>query len=211
MRSIDESLQRLQTDYVDVLLAHDIEFGRPEQVLEETVDALERCKQEGKCRWIGMSGYPLNVLRRAVETRHLDVVLSYCHYCLYNTQLTEDLLPAAMANGVTVLNASPLGMGLLSGSPPPPWHPAAAGLRQACERAAAYCKERGVELATVAMQFAVGAPDVACTIAGMATRELVEWNVAATATPPEPDLIEAVRAILKPVISAEWPSGRGLW
>lgn len=47
-RSIDESLRRLQTDYVDLLQAHDVEFGDVEQVINEAVPAMRRIQEQGE-------------------------------------------------------------------------------------------------------------------------------------------------------------------
>ena len=74
-----------------------------------------------------MSGYPLGLLRQAVERCSLDVVISYGHYNLQNTRLLTELLPAAEAHGVGVLNASPLAMGLLTNQGPQPWFTRPAG------------------------------------------------------------------------------------
>src|SRR5438034_1321689 len=82
--------------------------------LAETVGTLQRLKKEGKARFIGVSCYPLGLLRRAIERCELDVVISYCHYTLQNTRLVTELLPVAEVRGVGVLNASPLSMGLLT-------------------------------------------------------------------------------------------------
>lgn len=209
-RSARESMRRLRTDYLDILLAHDIEFGAPDQILNETVGALEQLKIEGVCRYIGVSGYPLGVLRRAVESRDLDVVMSYCHYCLYNTDLSA-LIPLAEERGTVVLNASPLGMGLLSDGGPPGWHPASTPLRAACERAAVLCRERGARLSQLALAFAAGLPGVRSTVVGMATPDLVDSNVEAAAERPDPDLLAQVQAILAPVMGSVWPSGRPDW
>lgn len=213
VRSAEESLRRLRTGYVDVLLAHDIEFGPPEQVLGETIDALQRLKAQGVCRFICVSGYPLGVLRRALGTGALDVVLGYCHYCLFNTQLETELIPAAEEQGVAVINASPLGMGLLvdAGQSPPSWHPASPALRDACTRAAALCRERGASLADLALQFAIQEPHVATTVVGMATSELVERNLRVAAEPPDGALLALVQEILAPVQGAEWDTGRAEW
>jgi len=58
-----------------------------------------------------MSGYPLGLLRQAIERCDLDVVISYCHFTLQNQRLLTELLPMAENRGVGVLNASPLAMG----------------------------------------------------------------------------------------------------
>src|SRR5436305_14723611 len=87
-KCFEASLRRLRTDYVDVLLAHDIEFATDhEYVFNETANVLHRLKKEGKARFVGMSCYPLGLLRRAVERCELDVVISYAHYTLYNPRV----------------------------------------------------------------------------------------------------------------------------
>ncbi|MGI8826751.1 MAG: aldo/keto reductase [Chloroflexota bacterium] len=208
--SAQESLKRLRSDYVDILLAHDIEFGAPEQILGETIDALERLKRAGTCRYIGVSAYPPGVLRRAMEARTLDAIMSYCRYCLFNTDLQE-LIPLAERRGTIIFNASPLGMGLLSDSGPPGWHPASATLCAACERAAALCRERGARLSDLALQFALGLPGIRSTVIGMDTPALVDQNVESSAMEPDPELLSRIRQILAPASEEVWPSGRAEW
>jgi L-galactose dehydrogenase len=147
-RSLDASLQRLRTDYVDLFIAHDIEFATDfEQVFTETAATLQKLKQAGKCRFIGMSGYPLRVVRRAIERCPLDVVISYAHFTLQNQRLLTELMPAAERLGVGVLNASPLCLGLLTEAGPPGWHPAPPQLRIAARDAAQLCRQRGMDIA----------------------------------------------------------------
>lgn len=210
-RSVNESLRRLRTDYLDILLIHDIERGLPEQIVGETIDALERVKQEGKCRFIGVSGYPLYALEYVMEARDLDVVMSYCHYCLFNTQLVEQLLPVAERRGTALINASPLGMGLLSDDGLPPWHPASRSLKAACRHAAALCHARGARLADLALQFALRAPGVLTTVVGMPTSEQVEQNVAACRAAPDEALLTKLQEIFAEVTEVTWPSGLPDW
>src|ERR1039457_6127192 len=87
-RSIDESLQRLQTDYVDLLQAHDIEFGEVTQIWSETIPALREIQRSGKARHIGISGYPLKMLRSVAKLAPVDTILSYCRYNLLVTDLS---------------------------------------------------------------------------------------------------------------------------
>src|SRR5207253_2271890 len=58
-RSLEESLQRLGVDHVDLIQAHDIEFGDLDQVVEETVPALRALQAQGKARFVGVTGLPL--------------------------------------------------------------------------------------------------------------------------------------------------------
>lgn len=59
-RSLTESLARLQLDYVDIIQIHDIEFAENlDVIINETLPALEEAKEQGKVRFIGVTGYPL--------------------------------------------------------------------------------------------------------------------------------------------------------
>lgn len=201
---VEGSLRRLRTDHVDVLLAHDIEFADdPERVFAETVPALHDLKREGKCRFVGVSGLPVALLRQAVERCELDVVMSYCHFTLQNDRLLTELLPACEARGVGVLNASPLAMGLLTPGGPPPWHPASDDIQAACRATAAAVPD----IAALGMQFCVAEARFA-TVTGTAKRAELEANLRAVATPSDPSQLAAVRAALAPVHGKSWPSGR---
>ena len=68
------SLRLLQTDHVDILQLHDIEFVYLDGVFADSYAELVRLRDEGKCRFIGMSGYPLHTMRRAITETELDVV-----------------------------------------------------------------------------------------------------------------------------------------
>ena len=205
--SCEESLLRLGTDHVDLLQVHDAEFADPQQVLHETLPALERLKRAGKCRAIGITGLPLATLRFLAEGGvALDTVLSYCHGCLHDTTL-DGLLPLLRQHRLGVINASPLGMGLLSGAPPPDWHPAPLALREGCAAVAAWCAARNIDLGALALQFSRGLA-VDTTLVGMSTAALVERHAALAGTSADPELVRAIRALLAPVQDLTWVSGR---
>jgi L-galactose dehydrogenase len=76
LSSIDESLQRLRTDHVDILIVHDIEFGDRRQVMEEAIPAARKVQESGKARYVGISGLPLKVLRDVAAAAPVDLILS---------------------------------------------------------------------------------------------------------------------------------------
>jgi L-galactose dehydrogenase len=205
---LEGSLKRLHTDHVEILLAHDIEFVEdPERVFDETARVLHDLKREGKCRSVGMSCYPLGLLRQAIEQCELDVVISYCHFSLQNTRLLTELLPVAQRYGVGVLNASPLSMGLLTNQGPPPWHPAPEPIQTACRRAAELCRERGADVSFLGMQFCLAEGRIPSTITGTAKRSELEVNLRALQEPLDRGLLADVQAVLAPVKDQTWPSG----
>ncbi len=206
--SLEASLKRLRTDYVDILLAHDIEFAADfEAIFTETASILHKLKRKGLCRFIGMSGFPLGILQQAIERCDLDVVISYCHFNLQNQQLLTKLLPLAEQYGVGLLNASPLAMGLLTNQGPPPWHPAAQRVKDACRQAAEYCKQRGTDIAFLGMQYCLQESRIPSTITGTAKRDELSINLRAMTEPLDRSLLREVQAILAPVLNETWPSG----
>jgi|SRR5579883_2309107 len=207
-RCLDGSLARLGTDHVDILLAHDIEFA-PDfaAVFDETAGVLHKLKRKGKCRFVGMSCYPLGLLRKAIEQCDLDVVISYCHFNLQNQTLLTGLMPTAERYGVGVLNASPLGMGLLTDQGPQPWHPAGPDVKAACRRAAELCRDRGADVAFLGMQFCYAEDRIPSTITGAAKRAELDANLRALTEPIDEQLLADVRRVLEPVRNLTWPSG----
>jgi L-galactose dehydrogenase len=207
LRSVEESLRRLRTDVIDVYLAHDIEFSPRSVILEETIPAMRELREQGKVRFVGVSGFPLELLRDVADAAGLDVVLSYCHYDLLNTRLEDVLAPLARERGTGLINASALHMGVLTGGPPPAWHPAPPELLRAAAEAAAWCEARGTTLPEVALRFALGNATVASTLVGMRTEAEVRANLRTLSGSTDPEVLEGVRAILAPVKDFEWPSG----
>jgi len=181
--------------------------GAPEVILTETLAGLARFREAGKVRFIGVTGYPLQILRAVAEQAPVDPILSYCHYNLLDTTMDAVLTPFAQASGVGLISASPLHMGMLTQRGAPAWHPAPEAVKVASEAAAAWCAERGLDLATLAMQFALAHEAVATTLVGMSSTRSVARNIAALEAPVDQDAIAAVRELLAPVADVTWPSG----
>ncbi|MBN9615857.1 MAG: aldo/keto reductase [Acidobacteriales bacterium] len=207
-QSVDESLRRLRTDYVDLLQAHDVEFGDVEQIIHETIPEMRRLQQQGKARYIGITGYPLGTLVRIAEAVPLDSIISYCRYNLLVDDMDAVLMPVAKKHGIGVINASGLHMGVLTEGGAPSWHPAPAKVREAGSLAAEFCRSRGFDLAELALRFCFDYPLVASTLVGMSTPDQVRRNLHVLSAPADPEMVQQVRAILAPVFNYVWPSGR---
>jgi L-galactose dehydrogenase len=205
--SLDDSLARLNVDYVDILQCHDVEFGDLDQVVNETLPALRKLQAQGKARFVGVTGLPLKVFRYVLERAALDTLLSYCHCCLNDTSL-DTLTPYLKERQTGVINASPLSMGLLSNRGAPDWHPAPAEIKTACARAAAFCREQGQDISRLALQFSVAHPDLATTLVGTASPGNIAKNVRWLEEPMDRELLSQVMQMLEPVHNQTWPSGR---
>lgn len=207
-RSIEESLRRLRTDHVDLLLAHDVEFGDVGQIIAETIPTLRRLQDEGKTRFIGISGYSLRTLMRIAEAVPLDCVLSYCRSNLLSDEMDRVLAPFAEQRGIGLVNASPLHMGLLTEQGAPAWHPAPRPVHEAARRAAELCRREGVELPSLALRYCLDHTAATSTLVGMATGEDVRRNLRAWTAPVDADLLRQVRETLAPVFNWVWACGR---
>lgn len=207
-KCFEASLKRLRTDRVEILLAHDIEFADDyEYVFNETYRVLQDLKKEGKARFIGMSCYPLPLLRQAIERCDLDVVISYAHCNLFNTRLLTELMPVAEARGVGVIGASPLAMGLLTNQGPQPWFPGPPEVVEACRKAAELCRSRGADISFLGMQFALSQKRIPCTLTGAARKSELEVNLKAMTAPIDQKLLADVMKVLDPVRDWTWPCG----
>jgi L-galactose dehydrogenase len=209
-RSLDESCARLGVDYIDLLQCHDIEFADLNQIINETLPALVKLREAGRIGHIGITGLPLKVLRDGLQRAApgvIDTILSFCHYELNNTAL-DGLLPLCRERGVGVINASPTGMGLLTGRGVPSWHPAPRKIVEGCRRAVDYCTSVGVDIVQLAVQFAVSHPDIATTLVGTANPENIRKNIAYAEAPLDQELLAKVQAILHPIQNHNFTRGR---
>jgi L-galactose dehydrogenase len=205
--SVDESLARLHADCIDLIQCHDIEFGSLDQIVGETIPALRKLQERGKVRFIGITGLPLKIFRYVLDRTETDTILSYCHRSLNDSSLDE-LIPYLKEKKVGIINASPLGMGLLTERGAPAWHPAPDEIKRACVEAAARCRRRGVDIAGLAIGFALANKDISTTLVGTASPENLKKNVRWSESPIDNELMGEVLEILKPIRNKTWPSGR---
>lgn len=207
IKSVEESLQRLKTDYIDVFQIHDIEFGKRKQIIKETLPAMFKLKKKGKIRFVGITGYPLTPLKEIVETQDIDTVLSYCRYNLLDTTMDDILTPLVKKKDVGLINASPLHMRALTEKGAPDWHPAPEKVLQGAKEAAHFCRERGINISDLALQFAFSYEYAAVTLVGMSKVRHVKANLNNVGVKPDPDLLKKVREIIQPVTNIYWKEG----
>jgi len=206
--SIDESLSRLRTDYVDLWQAHDVEFVDARQIVDEAIPAMREIQKQGKVRFIGITGLQLKMLRSIADQAPVDTFLSYCRYNLLMNDLDHLLTGFAKQRNIGLINASPLHMGLLTESGPPAWHPASPEVVDASRTIVKACEARGYKVGDVALRFCLDHPYAAITLVGMSTVQHVERNIAAVECRPPAELIAEIRQLAAPVANRWWPTGR---
>jgi len=113
IKAAEASLKRLETSYIDLYLIHWPHHYIP---LRETLKAMERLWSEGKIRYIGVSNFPLSMLRAARE--HLsrtDIATNQVHYNMLYREVEKELLPYMVQENIALQAYDPLALGFLIG------------------------------------------------------------------------------------------------
>ncbi|MCM3785550.1 aldo/keto reductase [Neobacillus mesonae] len=109
-KAVEESLRRLDTDYIDLYYQHRVDPNIP---IEETVGAMADLIKEGKVRCLGLSEAAASTLRRAHAVHPISALQS--EYSLWSRDIEDEILPAARELGITHVAYSPLSRGFISG------------------------------------------------------------------------------------------------
>ena len=115
LSSLDQSLDRLQLDYVDIFYSHRPD---PDTPLEETMGALATAVQQGKALYVGISNYPMEMAREAISILADMGVRCLIHqpkYNMFERWIEDGLTDVLTEKGVGCIPFSPLAQGLLTG------------------------------------------------------------------------------------------------
>lgn len=174
---LDESLQRLGTDYIDLYITH---WQDPTTPIEETMSTLLDLKREGKIRAIGVSNVSEDDLKAYLAVGPVDAIQE--RYSMLDREIEKTLLPVARANNVSTLSYSSLALGLLSGKIGPEREFKGADLRkdnprfskQNREHVAAFAKsieplarEKDATVAQLVIAWTIAQPGVTCALCGV--------------------------------------------
>jgi aryl-alcohol dehydrogenase-like predicted oxidoreductase len=110
-RECEASLRRLKVDVIDLYQIH---WPEPDEDVEEGWATLARLKEEGKVRWIGVSNFNLNQLKRAQAIAPITSLQP--PYSLIRREVEADVLPYCAEQNIGVIAYSPMGSGLLTGA-----------------------------------------------------------------------------------------------
>lgn len=210
--SVYESMERLNIDYIDLINVHDIEFqasmeGGLQKVVDETLPALVALREKGVVGHVGITDLQPENLKWVIEHSEqgtVESILCFCHYSL-NDDMLLDYLDFFESHGIGVINASPLSMGLLSDRGTPEWHPAPQPLKDACRRAAEYCRSKDYPIEKLAMQFSTSLnPRIATTLFSSANPKNVLKNINYVSEPMDEQLVKDVQAIIGDQMRVRW-------
>lgn len=110
IKEVEDSLKRLQTDYIDLLQIH---WPDSTTAIHETMEALDILLQQGKIRAAGVSNYSVDQVKEAQKT--LPVASNQIGYSMLNRGIEQDLIPYALENNLGIIVYSPMERGLLTG------------------------------------------------------------------------------------------------
>jgi D-threo-aldose 1-dehydrogenase len=181
-RSVESSLRRLGLDHIQIMYIHDPEHTTFENVMGTggALDVLQRFQAEGTIGHLGISGGPVDMLIRYVETGAFAALETHNRYTLLNRSAAP-LLDIAAQRGMAVINAAPYGSGMLAKGPDAyaryAYQDAPPEMVDRARRMAAVCAEYGVPLPAAALQFSLRDPRVTSTVVGMSRAERIAQTV----------------------------------
>lgn len=222
MESIDNSLRRLRTPYVDLYQAHRFDHSTP---LEETMEAFADVVRSGKAHYIGVCEWTADQIRAghacARELR-IPFVANQPEYSALWRVIEAEVAPACRALGIGQIVWSPVAQGVLAGKYLP-GSPVPAGSRAADEMGGAttikgylrdsvleqvqqlrpLADEAGLTMAQLAIAWALQNPDVSAAIIGASRPEQIAENTAASGVKLDPELVARMNAILASVAQCD--------
>ncbi len=196
MRAVEQSLLRLGTDRLDLLLIHDVDVwthgadaieDRFREAMAGAYVALDRLRAERVVKGIGIGVNEAEMCVRFARAGTFDTMLLAGRYSLLEQPALAEFLPLAQAQGIGVMlggvfNSGILASGAVEGAKYN-YRDAPPEIMQKVARIERVCRAHGVALPTAALQFALGHPAVGGLGLGAKTPEEVGRNVAALATP----------------------------
>jgi aryl-alcohol dehydrogenase-like predicted oxidoreductase len=215
-KQIDASLERLQTDHVDLYQCHRYDEHTP---LEETMGALSEVVRAGKARYIGFSEWPAPRIREALALPSMErFVSSQPQYSMIVRFPEAEVIPLCEAEGISQIAWSPLAQGVLSGKYRPgeavPSDSRAASesmggfidqlmrpaVLEAVQRLAPIAHAAGLTMVQLALAWVLRQPNVASAIVGASRPEQVAANAAASGVTLGADTLAAIDEALADVI-----------
>ncbi|KWX01704.1 aldo/keto reductase [Carbonactinospora thermoautotrophica] len=221
MESINGSLRRLQTDYVDLYQAHRYDYETP---LEETMEAFADIVRQGKALYIGVSEWKASEIRAAAELARelkIQLVSNQPQYSMLWRVIEAEVVPTCQELGIGQIVWSPMGQGVLTGKYKPGEQPPAGSratdptgakfierfLREEVltrvQRLRPLAEEAGLTMAQLAIAWVLQNPNVSSAIIGASRPEQVTENAKAAGVKLDEGLLKRIDEILDPVVERD--------
>jgi aryl-alcohol dehydrogenase-like predicted oxidoreductase len=194
LKAAEESLRRLQTDHIDLYQLHG---GTTDDPIDETIEAFEILKREGKIRYYGISSIRPNVIREYVKRSNITSVMM--QYSLLDRRPEEQCLPLLQQHRIGVLTRGSLAGGLLIDKPAKPYLTYKAD--DVAKAAKAISDMTGIKRSKTeaALQFVLHHPAVTTAVAGVRTWEQLEECIrVADGRPLTDDEAEKLKGVIEP-------------
>jgi aryl-alcohol dehydrogenase-like predicted oxidoreductase len=191
LKTADECLQRLGTDYIDLFYQHRVDPNVP---IEDTVGAMAQLVKQGKVRYLGLSEAGIRNIRRAHAVHPISALQS--EYSLWERNLEADIIPLLRELGIGLVPYAPLGRGFLTGRAPRPEQSVEQDLRRTDPRfqgenfdrnlrlvdeVTKIAKSKGATAGQIALAWVLHKGDDIVPIPGTKRRKYLEENAGAAA------------------------------
>lgn len=191
IRECEQSLQRLGTDYIDLLQIHWPDATTP---IEETMEAVAQLLKEGKIRAAGVSNY--NVEQMEAANRVVPLASNQVPYSMVKRDIEKDVVPFCLQQGIGILAYSPLQRGLLTGKMSPEQSFAEGDHRTSLsffkgenirrtnaflEKLKPLAAEKNATISQLVIQWTLHQPGITCALVGARNAQQAEQNAAAAA------------------------------
>lgn len=166
LSAVEASLRRLQTDYIDLYQLHGGTIGDP---IEETIDAFETLKKQGKIRFYGISSIRPNVIEKWIELSGIVSVMM--QYSLLDRRPEETCLPLLQKHNIGVLARGTVASGLLLNKPAKNYLNYSRQQVQKAADAVHQLAQDGRSAAQTAVQFVLANPAITAAVVGIRTED----------------------------------------
>jgi len=222
MESINGSLTRLQTDYVDIYQAHRFDYETP---LDETIRAFADLIRMGKVLYIGVSEWTAQQIQDGhdlAEDLGVHLISNQPQYSMLWRVIESDVMPVCVSLGISQVVFSPIAQGVLTGKYRP-GEPHPTGSRATDEKGGAnmikrwlrddvlervgqlepLAKDAGLSMAQLAVAWVLQNENVASAIIGASRPEQVQDNAAASGIKLDDELLSEIDKVLDPLVERD--------
>jgi len=195
LNSVEGSLRRLQTDYIDLYQLHG---GTINDNVDETIEAFEMLKQQGKIRWYGISSIRPNVISTYIKKSSIVSVMM--QYSLLDRRPEETCLDLLRENDIGVLVRGSLAQGLLVNKPARSYLEPSANEVHDAAMAVDSVSRGGRNATQTAIRYVLRHPAITSAVVGVRTSEQLQEAVKTSASPPLADTdIEVLRNSIRQI------------